>query len=435
MAQVALSPVLSAQVEVRTRHTEQGDLRLDFDPTQFSRDNRFSLDQDTGRIGLRFAVAPGSTILVSAAYYDRDERRKEFGSIANLDSQFRDQGHQVEAQWLYRRGGANFVFGAGSYDISGETKVSVDFTPSFGAPCPGLPPGACDLDRRYPRRLQNAYAYLTAPLAHNLSWTIGASAEHYQDGEFVRDVVNPKFGFVWDPARLVQVRGAAFRTLKPVRVADQTIEPTQVAGFNQLFDDFNGTLAERYALGIELRPSSTLRFGIAGMTGHISYPLQDPTTNALLLEEPFDERRARAYAFWAPAKHWAVTAEPEFERLERAGTFASDDPIQLRTYVVPVFIRYFTPSGFFATLGATHVRQSVSRLPTSTLAVGSDNFTLVDGAIGFWLPSRRGLITLEGKNLFDEHFSFQDLNFQTSEPQPPRFLPARTVLLRLTLAF
>jgi hypothetical protein len=46
------------------------------------------------------------------------------------------------------------------------------------------------------------------------------------------------------------LRGAAFQVVKPIIVANRTIEPTQVAGFNQLFDDPLGT--EARGAGVEL---------------------------------------------------------------------------------------------------------------------------------------------------------------------------------------
>ena len=39
----------------------------------------------------------------------------------------------------------------------------------------------------------------------------------------------------------LRLRFAWFETVKPALIANQTLEPTQVAGFNQLFDDTNGT--------------------------------------------------------------------------------------------------------------------------------------------------------------------------------------------------
>jgi hypothetical protein len=65
---------------------------------------------------------------------------------------------------------------------------------------------------------------------------------------------NPKFGVTWNPLAATTVRAAIFRTLKRTLITDQTLEPTQVAGFNQFFDDINLTETWRYG-GLSIRNS------------------------------------------------------------------------------------------------------------------------------------------------------------------------------------
>ena len=60
-----------------------------------------------------------------------------------------------------------------------------------------------------------------------------------------KDQFNPKFGVIWNPVPNTTLRGAIFRTLTRTLVEAQTVEPTQVAGFNQFFDEtqINGRMA------------------------------------------------------------------------------------------------------------------------------------------------------------------------------------------------
>jgi hypothetical protein len=46
--------------------------------------------------------------------------------------------------------------------------------------------------------------------------------------------VNPKLGVIWRASEVVTLRAAYFRSLKRRINSDQGLEPTQVAGFNQL---------------------------------------------------------------------------------------------------------------------------------------------------------------------------------------------------------
>jgi hypothetical protein len=59
-----------------------------------------------------------------------------------------------------------------------------------------------------------------------------------------------------------------------------------------------------------------------------------------------------------------------------------------------------------------------------------DQFWILDASIGYRLPKRFGIITVEGKNLLNEGFKFQD-----TDPANPRIAPERFILGRITLSF
>ena len=61
---------------------------------------------------------------------------------------------------------------------------------------------------------------------------------------------------------------------------------------------------------------------------------------------------------------------------------------------------------------------------------GEDSFWIMDAVIGYRLPKRSGIFTIEAKNLFDEHFRFQDINLGN-----PLIQPDRLILAKLTLSF
>jgi len=68
-------------------------------------------------------------------------------------------------------------------------------------------------------------------------------------------------------------------------------------------------------------------------------------------------------------------------------------------------------------------------------ASGIDSFFLLDYMIGYRFPNRRGILSLEGKNLLDEEFYYRNSYLNLSEPVNPIFLPTRTVFLKLTMNF
>ena len=62
---------------------------------------------------------------------------------------------------------------------------------------------------------------------------------------------------------------------------------------------------------------------------------------------------------------------------------------------------------------------------------------MVDAAIGFRLPKRWGIVSLQVLNLFDKGFNYQDDSFRefSNEPTVGPYFPDRSVLGRITINF
>ena len=124
--------------------------------------------------------------------------------------------------------------------------------------------------------------------------------------------------------------------------------------------------------------------------------------------------------------------------LKRKSEGELDRPTEVETIAVPITANFFHPSGLFAELGGMYVHQQVERRDATTLpdtAAGSDTFWLFDATVGVRLPQRRGIFAIEGLNLFDQNFSFQDSNFRRGEIIAEPWIPQRAVLVRFTVNF
>jgi hypothetical protein len=101
-------------------------------------------------------------------------------------------------------------------------------------------------------------------------------------------------------------------------------------------------------------------------------------------------------------------------------------------------ISFFHPSGFIAMLKPIYINQDGNFLTgfeppdfmRPTFESKEDQFWVVDASIGYRLPKRLGMVTVEAKNLFNKSFKFQD-----TDPQNPRIQPKRLILAKFTLAF
>jgi hypothetical protein len=69
--------------------------------------------------------------------------------------------------------------------------------------------------------------------------------------------------------------------------------------------------------------------------------------------------------------------------------------------------------------------------PGGEAVAGSDDFVLLDAIIAYRLPRRLGTISLQGRNLLDEEFQFQEFALGVL----PRYIPEAQYLLRLSISF
>jgi hypothetical protein len=224
-----------------------------------------------------------------------------------------------------------------------------------------------------------------------------------------------------------------FKTVKRPLIIDQTVEPTQIAGFNQFFDDFDGAKTTRYAVGLDIDLAKNLYFGAE----YSERNLQIPVNASQGRFNDQHEELFRTYLYWVPHQNWSISADVMYERIEPPSLYS-----EVETILAPVSARYFHPDGFFAQVGTTLVRQSlVRRQETSQLTPRiHDNFLVLDAAVGYRLPNRRAILSLEVRNLLDEEFLYRDYDYLTpplrfTNTANTRFIPARSILGRLTFSF
>lgn len=436
-AQYALTPKLNVQAEFRRRNSDHGDLLLDFNPSFHSRDRR-QLDQDTARGGIRYSLSSKQDFLISGIYFDRRENTAhpaELMKIAGIpfdvpfpafNNRLKDQGYQLEGQFLHRDKFMNLVTGAGAYDIDAKLRCNGDVCSSNTV--------------NFTRERENAYFYSNLNYFQNINATLGVSYDAFRDAVNQNfDAVNPKFGLQWDLTPGLRLRLAWFEAVKSALIANQTLEPTQVAGFNQMFDDLNGTRSRRMGAGLDAAFSKNIYGGMEVSDRDLKVPYLNGDFRQFAGEQQ-QERLYRSYLYWLPHAHWAVNGEFQYEQYDRAAVTVNDPnkPYEIHSLSAPLTINYFHPTGFFGKVSTTYLQQSLKRLPDADprLAEGNSDFVLLDTALGYRLPNRRGILSFEGRNLSDEQFYYRSYNFQFNEMNTSsRFIPTRTFFVRLTLNY
>lgn len=415
--QAALTNRINVQFEYRDRQTDQGDIRLNFDPNNFSADEDRSLDQETPRVGLHLELGPNTDFIVSGIYSERKTKLKTTPqSGINISNRIKQDGYDVQSLLLFRRDSYNLVLGGGIYEIDQDTRQVLDIE------IPPFPPFVSLTSNNIIIKQNNAYLYTNIKFPENLIWTLGLSVDSFDDETTDVDRVNPKLGLQWKITDSLLIRGAFFETLKRELIVNQTLEPTQIAGFNQFFDDFNGTKAKVYGIGFDGTLTKNLYTGVDASRRDLELPEEDQA-----------QELYRFYTYWTPSKNVALRFQPQYEET----TSDITTPKKLETTIVPLTVQYSNSSGFFAKLGTTYVRQKLDLEPTATFDKDNDDFFVFDASINYRLPKRYGIIGFEIRNMFDKNFLYQDNNFINSDPfnSIPRFIPERTFYGRIKLNF
>ncbi|WP_052808118.1 FecR domain-containing protein [Methyloterricola oryzae] len=453
-AQAAITPELNVQAEYRHRESQFGDLEFNFSPDSYERNARNELKQDMARVGLRFSPAPHSDFLLSYIHGNRDEGQNNptggslFKALSNEDA---DQG---DAQYIFKHEYFNVITGFSYTHVGQKLGVGIDIPAIFNQ---------ADADRSEANDYRG-YIYSNIKWPQTVTWTVGMGVVSFDettrrstnlsfppapastsDTSFTNTLrkVNPKLGVQWDITEQIRLRGFYFQTVKQPLAANRTLEPTQIAGFNQFYDNANATPSTRYGAGLNWQIVHDLALGAEATWREIQEPSIDTTPR--WVSEPAREMLHQFYLYWTPLDELSVRTAFVYDEYEKESDTLSiqtntTQPLKVETFSVPLSATFFHPSGFFSTAGVTFVSQNVVKIVTPEfpdLPQGHDNFAVVDVGIGYRMPKRYGIVSFSVQNLFDEHFNYQDDSYRefSNEPSTGPYFPTRTMMGRVTLNF
>jgi tetratricopeptide (TPR) repeat protein len=444
--QAALIPELNLQAEFRHRDSEEGDRRLNFDRELFSRVARDDFERNMARAGLRLSPWPGTDLVASFIHTNAEEDFRlgfpgfdeEFDPDASPTTNIRTAVSDEQLLAVHRGAGFSVIGGGGLAQIETEEEGGL-----------GIPVISEAQDEG---RQRNAFILTNLTPWPSLAVTIGGSYDDLHLGHNVHlgrtagriDVerFNPKLGVQWHVTDRLGLRLALIDTVRRTFADELTLEPTQVAGFNQFFDDLDGTKARRLGFGLDLGLTENLSLNLSLTRRDLDVPFIDATTDdPEVLFADFDEQLHHLELNWTPHPRWAVSLGAQYERVT---TSDLDDllegvpaPKNVETLEIPLRAAYYHPSGIFLKGGTTFVHQKVKLFEPGEFEEGNENFVLVNAELGYRLPNRRGIVSLRVENLFDETFNFQDRFIQQAFPTETnlQFEPERRIFLQATINF
>ncbi len=418
------------QFEARRSRRGYGRLETSFYPAQNNQLERNSSDQDSLRLGLYHRFNPHSEIIGSVAVVEQEGGSYRYldrnlnPPVASLSTDF-DGDHDawsVELRQLLRLDHARISLGAGYV----ETEEDIAATTTLTTIVPVITTTQSAIDDTWHQA--NAYLYSTIDLSSDLTLDLGMSYESLSQDSFKKRRLNPKFGLLWQVSPNTSLRVAGFRTLFRKLPMDQTIEPSQVAGFNQFFDGIQGTLTTRYGVALDHRFSNRLFGGVELSRRDLDVPVRtiQPAAVAEWSQATRDEEEGRVYIYWTPTQRLSLGVEYLFERSYRDSSTTS---MEDTTHRFPLSLGYYHPSGWSGSLRPTYVHQ-YGQFGSASEKDDSDRFWNVDLSLDYRLPKRRGRISLEVQNMLDEAF-----NYKETDNALLLFRGARGLTLRVSLGF
>ncbi|ANE56162.1 FecR domain-containing protein [Methylomonas sp. DH-1] len=465
-AQYAFNRDINVQIELKSENVRAGDVPMRLNGSHDETLRQF-IKQDTARIGSHYRIDAEQDVIASAFYTSRRDVTTSqityIDSLDDLNSFIRDfstgtesEGYQTELQYLFHPENFDLTAGFGYLNMENRFKFSDDI--NFFAPPPFLINAStrqlADTDHF------NGYIYSRNQLIPGVVTTLGISFDsvnnqissfdslrQFSDGTseafqpfpnlVKRQQFNPKFGITWTPSENLTLRGAAFRTLNRRLAANQTIEPTQIAGFNQFFDENNSADAWRYGFGIDYRAAKNVFLG-----GEVSWrdSNQPFVSRGIVSNQARNESSHLAYAYWTVAEWAALKTEYRYETIDRsfvAGSASTNFPQSIGTHLIPISLNLFHSSGLFGKISGTYVNQHTAEVTSSLstpLRYRSEDFWTFDTSIGYRFPKRFGTINFEIRNLFDNKFNYQS-NFDASGPQLSPYVPERQLFVKLSLFY
>jgi tetratricopeptide (TPR) repeat protein len=424
-----ISSHTSLQLDLKHADFEIGETLFRFDPG-FSIPATIAEESNTARLNGHHMISANSEWVWTAALEDRFRVVDSFpdgGLITDTDASANTVEIQHIGRWNQFRLVSGFVYIDDDRDfIFEQLQVRSSST--------------------------NGYLYgQWATAVNQLRVHVGVTLERYErtlsvtPNTVTRSKPSPKLGLTWKPSWGTTVRLASFTAVRRPFIGSQTLEPTQIAGFNQyftglelLYGDVEGTISRRNGIAIDQAFSETTFAGFEWARRDLEVPIINRNRD-------YDWREAtlRGYLYKALPRlgregvftNWQVafTLESEHEKLERPQqSTGSEGIIRLVTSRAPAFVRLFHESGVSVKVGATYVKQSgiFSLDEGFDIVQKEDHAWIYDALVEYKLPRRKGTLMLGVRNLTD---NFVDL--VETDPLNPRVAIRRFGFLAFKVAF
>lgn len=402
----------SLLAEYRGSTSKEGDRALRFSRDEVEESFKREIDEDMFRVGLRHALSSEATLLGVTTY----QRRRENTTLLDTFNPAEDKSANVEGQGYFTFGKLKVVAGGSGARVESDT--SSLFATSSNT-----------------HHYYNAHSYSYYSLSPNLTLIGGLAFDDFEtllsSTRWSDRSLSPKLGLVYSITPSTLLRAAVFQSFKRELVHNQTLEPTHIAGFNQFFDDLNGTRSRRLGIALDKRFREKLFTGVS-LGYREARPLFEEidfsTFEATPRLDEWREKEAVGYINWAlsPEIALSLTHRWEYDDREKYGFLhvTEENFSHLETHLSTLRASHYLPNGLFFWNEWHRYDQNVRyfTLASREEARGESNGVIADVGLGYRLPNRLGLTSLEVRNIGDRKIEYQERSGQAMTLSPERSL-------------
>jgi Tfp pilus assembly protein PilF len=432
--QTPVVPDFNLQLELRRSRNRGGDVTQVLNPLSSAPESQRRIDTDTARVGWRYAPRPELEWLSSLVWRQRDFRAvdisrfdaDEFTSLATTQR----KAKLAETLLTYQRGSSLWTVGASLLRGTLDEQLAFNIN---GVPVPLTAFNPSSQSDRH----DVLFAHTQWSFGRQLALHAGLSHDAFVSPAVSLHKTHPKLGLHWQPSSNLGVRVAAFSTTATSPMKEQTIAPTQFAGFNQIFDDLQGTTSKQLAAALDHRLSHTTRWGwetVARKMQIYAQPLNETQGCEAVCRYAASEYKHQLYLNHRISSRWAMSSALGVERhhISTPGATLSV-PAILTTSQLSARANYFHPQGWSTYAQVRGVRQRADYQDPEA-PNGQARFALLDIGWRYQTPRQHVALLVDVLNVSDRKFNFQNTAIGGT-PRVPLFQSGVTLMGRVEMRF
>jgi hypothetical protein len=416
-------PELTLTAELGRTETEGGDRRLSLPPKAGrSEDLRIRSVKERARIGFHLRPHDSLSIVAYGEAASLVREASESNPLFRTNFDGDEDGVRVEASALTDLGSVDVQLG-GEY---AHLNVNTTTTVSPGFSDPEQQEGSAEVAR--------AYGYVDVEFPAHFTWTLGAAFEHYEDEANSIPIAvsewQPRVGVRIRPTAELEFRAAYTETLARRNIFSDTLDRTTLASFGQFFDETPGVEFRALSGAVDIRPAASVRAGVEARDFDIVFPESGRSGGVV------DATEFGGYLSLTPLDTVSLSFEPSYETVRSPPQLLTIE--DLDTLVLPITAEYFDPLGGFGSGTLSFFDQKGMEREEDF----ADSGFVFDMVLGYRFPRGRGVVTLEGLNLFDTEIelverarTYSPSSFEEYLLITPAFAPERTVVLSFVNTF